>query len=64
LLARAMLSEVDVAVEERQGTGDERSGAAVVAPGKGVVGGKQREKQTKLAKESENEIAATVLEDG
>jgi len=59
-----MLCEIDVAVEERQGTGDEPSGAAVVAPGKGVVEGKQREKQTKLAKENENEIAATVLEGG
>lgn len=60
-----MLCEiVVVAVEERQGTGDERWGAAVVAPAKGVVEDKQREKQTKLAKESENEIAATVLEAG
>lgn len=33
----------------------------MVAPAKGVVEDKQREKQTKLAKESENEIAATVL---
>lgn len=60
-----MLCEiVVVAVEERQGTGDERSGAAVVAPSKGVEEDKQQEKQTKLAKEGENEIAATVLEVG
>lgn len=55
---------VVVAVEERQGTGDEQSGAAVVAPVKGVEEDKQQEKQTKLAKEGENEIAATVLEVG
>lgn len=55
---------VVVAVEEKQGTGDERSGVAVVAPAKGVVEDKQQEKQTKPAKEGENEIAATVLEVG
>lgn len=58
-----MLCEVVdvVAVEERRGTGDERSGAAAAVPAKGVVEDKQREKQTELAKESENEIAATAL---
>lgn len=61
---RAKLSVLNDEVEEMQGIGDERLGAAVVVPGKGVVEDRQREKKTALVKESEIEIAATVLEAG